>query len=497
MNLKRIQIFLLIILLVIGAQHLCFAQTFEKIKESVKEFTLKNGMKFIVLERHDAPVVSFHVYADVGSVNETAGITGISHLLEHMAFRGTKVVGTKDYEAETKIFAQMDGLYEKINRENYKANPDTNLIANYRKKFEELQTKAKELVINNEYIDMMRRQGIAEVVAYTTNDATEYKNSLPSNKLEFWMAMTSDRFSNPVFRGFYKEKDVVMEERRLRLENQPSGKLIEDFLAAAFKAHPYHHSVMGHMSDLQKITRKDVVEYFKKYYSPSNLTAGIVGDVKFKEVRKFAQTYFGRIPGGPKPEPVRTTEPEQWGERHVKVVAKSQPMLMAGYHCPGINHEDTIPLDALVNIIGEGRSSRLYTTLVKEKKIAAQSDCGKPRTKYPGLIIFWAVTTPGHTSEECLKQIDEEIEKIKKESVTPDELKKFKRSTIKGLIDGMESNSSMARQLTFYDVVRGDWRLLFDQVNTVQALTVEDVKRVANKYLKINNRTIAEIIPEK
>ena len=391
----------------------------------------------------------------------------------------------------------MDELYGKINLEKYKVNPDTALIAEYQKKFEELQTKAKELVINTEYRDMMFRQGDTRIIAYITSDATQYENNLPSNKLEFWMAITSDKFLNLVFRDFYTEKDVVMEERRLAVENRPDNKLWEDFIATAFKAHPYHHSPAGHMSDLQKITRKDVVEYFKKYYSPSNLTAGIVGDVKFKEVKKLAQTYFGRIPSGPKPEPIRTTEPEQWGERHVKVVAKSQPMLIAGYHCPGINHEDTIPLDALVNIIGEGRSSRLYTTLVKEKKIAAQSDCGKPRTKYPHLIIFWAVSTPGHTSEECLKQIDEEIEKIKKESVTPDELKKFKRSTIKGLIDGMESNSSMASQLTFYDVVRGDWRLLFDQVNTVQALTVEDVKRVANKYLKINNRTIAEIIPEK
>jgi predicted Zn-dependent peptidase len=499
MYFKRIQIFLLITLLVIGAQHLCFAQTFEKMKGSVKEFTLKNGMKFIVLERHDAPVVSFHVYADVGSANETLGITGISHLLEHMAFKGTKVVGTKDYETELKIFAQMDELYEKINRENYKADPDTALIADYRKKFESLRTEAKKLVINNDHWDMMRGEGDAWGNASTRFDATEYYNSLPSNKLEFWMAMTSDRFLNPVNREFYKEKDVVMEERRLQGKNRPIGRLLEDFIAAAFKAHPYHHHVGGHMSDLKKITRKDVVDYFKKYYSPSNLTVGIVGDVKFKEVKKFAQTYFGRIPSGPKPEPIRTTEPEQWGERHVKVVAKSQPMLLAGYHCPSINHEDNTPLDALSNIISQGRSSRLYTKLIKEEKIAAQIDGGNgfPGTKYPNLIIFFVVASRGHTSEECMKQIDEEIEKIKKESVTPDELKKFKRSTIKGLIDGMESNSSMASQLTFYDVIRGDWRFLFDQIITVEALTVEDVKRVANKYLKINNRTIAEIIPEK
>ena len=203
------------------------AQTFETIKSQVKVHVLKNGMKFLVLERHETPVVSFHVYADVGSANESYGITGISHLLEHMAFKGTKIVGTKDYKAEAKILEELDALYDQIKREKAKANPDSEKIKKMEEKFDGIRKKAKEYVINNEYFDMLMKEGDRGINAYTSTDATQYINSLPSNKLEYWMSMTSDRFLNPIFREFFKERDVVMEERRLGVETRPMGKLIE------------------------------------------------------------------------------------------------------------------------------------------------------------------------------------------------------------------------------------------------------------------------------
>jgi predicted Zn-dependent peptidase len=475
------------------------AQTFDAIKKQVKIHSLGNGMKFIVLERHDAPVVSFHVYADVGSANESYGITGISHILEHMAFKGTKIVGTKDYAAESKILNELDAAYDQMKKEEVKPNPDQAKVAELKARFTDLEKKAKEYVVNNEYFDMMMREGDAGVNAYTSNDATQYINYLPSNRLEFWMAMTSDRFLNPVFREFYKERDVIMEERRLGLETQPTGKLMEDFMAVAFKAHPYHHGVVGHMSDLQSITPRDVEEYFKKYYSPSNLTVGIVGDVRADEVFKLADTYFSRIPSGPRPEPVRTKEPEQWGERRVTVSAKSQPYLLMGYHIPDGNQKDSRTLEALANILGQGRSSRLYTTLVKDKKIAvmAQSFSGFPGDKFPNLIAFMVMPAAGKTSAECQAALEDEIEKIKKESVTEDELTKFKRGTIKGLLDQMTSNSQMAALLTYADVVLGGYEKALEQIDQIRALTAPDVKRVANQYLVKTNRTIGEIIPEK
>lgn len=471
-------------------------QTFDAIKNQVKVHTLKNGMKFIVLERHEAPVVSFHVYADVGSANESYGITGISHLLEHMAFKGSTTVGTKDYDVEKKILKELDALYVQIKREKAKAKPDSEKLKEMEEKFEAIRMKAKEYVVNNEYFDMMMREGDRGVNAYTSTDATQYINSLPSNKLEYWMAMTSDRFLNSVFREFFKERDVVMEERRLGLETRPMGKLVEDFSATAFKAHPYHHSVIGHMSDLERITRKDVEQYFRKFYGPSNLTVGIVGDVKTEEVFKLADVYFSRIPSGPKPEPVRTKEPEQWGERRVIVEAKSQPIIIVGYHCPDARHKDSRSLEALANIIGQGRSSRIHQVLVKEKKVAVAvvSIFGFPGDKFSNLTVFYAVPSRGHTSAECLELIDEEIEKIKKESVTSEELTKFKRSEVKGILDQMKSNSRMAALLTYADVVLGDWKLIFEQIEEIRAITAEDVKRVANKYLVKKHRTIGEIV---
>jgi predicted Zn-dependent peptidase len=495
---KKFFFFFLLLGLLVALNANSWAQ-FDEMKAQVKEHTLANGMKWIVLERHEAPVVSFHVYADVGSANESYGITGISHILEHMAFKGSKTIGTKDYQAELLLFAKQDSLFDVINREQNKAKPDTALISKLKTSFEDYQTKAKQLVVSNEFIDMFRQEGEPGVNAYTSFDATQYINALPANKIEFWMAMTSDRFMNPVFRELYKEKDVVMEERRLRIETQPIYKLfVEDFVATAYKAHPYHHNVIGHMSDLERITRKDVQDYFQKYYGPSNLTVALVGDINANDVFKMAELYFGRIPTAPKPEPVRTVEPEQWGERHVNVEAQSQPLILIGYHRPSINHPDNDALDALADIIGQGRSSRLYQGLVKENKIAIQTGCfnGYPGTKYPSLVAFYAFASKDHTSAENLALIDKEIAKIKNESVTEEELTKFKRSSKKNILDQMKDNGQMAALLTAADVVMGDWRQVFDAIKKIDKITADDVKRVANTYLTNKNRTVGEIVPE-
>jgi predicted Zn-dependent peptidase len=477
---------------------ICLAKGFKEMEEQCSEYVLSNGMKFIVLERHEVPVVSFHTYSDVGSANESYGITGISHFLEHMAFKGTHTVGTTDYEAEAELRDELDRIFEEIVTERVKIHPDSAALAELDTLFEQTRRKADEYVVNNEYIDMMRREGGSGVNAYTSNDATQYIVSLPANRLEYWMAMESDRFLNPTFREFYKEKDVVMEERRLGVETRPTGKLIEDFFATAFKAHPYHHSVVGHMSDLRRITRQDMRDYFARYYGPSNLTTAVVGDVEAEEVFRLAEIYFGRIPSGPKPETVRTIEPEQWGERRVTVEALAQPLLVLGYHRPSVRHEDDLEFDAMANILGQGRSSRLYTSLVKEKKIAAAagSMSGWPGNKFDCLFAVYAVPAKDHTSEECLAAIDEEIERLKTELATEEEVKKYKRGTKKGLIDGMKSNGSMARMLTNYDVLSGSWRNLLDEIERVEAVSADDIQRIARHYLVQKNRTIGEIIPE-
>jgi predicted Zn-dependent peptidase len=474
------------------------AQSFDAMKAQVREHTLSNGMKWIVLERKDAPVASYHVYADVGSVNEVDGITGIAHILEHMAFKGTRIVGTKDFAKELIVLNRLDSLNDVVISEENTVVPDTVKLAADKKRFDGLRQQAQEFVVVNEFIDLLMKEGEPNPNAYTNNDATQYINSLPANRLEFWMSLTSDRFLNPVFREFYKERDVVIEERRLRVETQPISKLIEDVFASAYKAHPYHHMVIGHMSDLKRITHKDVKNFFAKYYIPSNMVAAVVGNVNSDEVFRQAELYFGRISGGLKPEGPRTVEPEQWGERRVQVVAQSQPILVMCYHRPGIRDKDNQAFDAMANIIGQGRSSRLYRLLVKEKKIAvdAGSFNGWPGSKYPNLIAYYAIPAKDRTTAECFDVINAEIENLKTAPITADELTKYKRSTKKGLLDAMKANDSMASMLANTEVLEGDWRKAFDGLRQVDAVTADDIQRLAKKYLVSTNRTVGEIVPE-
>lgn len=476
------------------------AQTFDHIKDKVKVHTLGNGMKWIVLERNDAPVASFHIYADVGSVNESYGITGISHLLEHLAFSGTKVVGTTDYSKESALLDSQDALFDQIQEEKARINPDPVKLKELQEAFHQKGQEAQQFEVAREFVALSVREGDRAAGASTWADSTQYSSSLPSNRVEFWMALNSDRFLNPVFRGLHRERESVLNERWIRIESSPGsildGRLREDLAAMAFKAHPYHHDVIGHRSDLEMITRRDVENYFRKYYAPSNLTAAIVGDVNPDEVFRLAELYFGRIPSSPKPEAVRTREPEQWGERRFQVSAKAEPLLVVGYHRPGINHKDRFVFEAVSTILGNGQSSRLYQAMVKEKKVAVDigSFNGWPGEKFPHLSVFYAVPARGQSSEECLRVLSEEIEKVKSQPVTEAELATFKNTTRKRLIDSMKTNAQLAALLTRAEVLLGGWQRMFDELQEVEAVSPADIQRIARTYLERKNRTIGEIV---
>jgi predicted Zn-dependent peptidase len=475
------------------------ADSFSGLKSSVKAKVLSNGMRFIVLEQSEIPVISFHVYTDVGSTQESDEISGIAHLLEHLAFKGSKTVGTRDYLSESKILDEEDAVYDQLQYEKGLKVKDDKRIKELEVKFDDLEKKAKSFVVNNEYFDLLMKEGDTKVNAYTSSDATQYVNGLPSNRLEFWMAVTSDRFLNPVFRDFYKEKAVVMEERRLTLENNPQRRLLEDFFASAFKAHPYRRSVVGNMSDVEKITRSDVTNFFKQYYTPNNMTAVIVGDVKADEVFNLAQTYFGRLQQGPRITPIRTVEPEQWGERKVTVAADSEPFLILGYKRPAVTDKDDLSLSALAYILGEGRTSRLYERLVKKEKKAMSIgvDSSSPGDKYPSLLLIYAVPNKGTSCAQLQKIIEEELDKIKKDGVRSEEVSKYIAAEKKQLIDSMKNNGSMARLLAYYQVVKGDWNVLFDEISKIEKISTGDVKKAAQIYLINNNRTIGELQSEK
>jgi predicted Zn-dependent peptidase len=472
------------------------AQDLKQFESRLTEFTLSNGLKFLVLERHEAPVVTCYTHANVGAVDEVTGITGLAHIFEHMAFKGTRTIGTKDYAAEAKIMGQIDDLFQAIRIEKRKGDQaDPNRLADLAKKFQESQKQQEQYLVHDEFDEALKRAGGVGLNASTGADATVYFVNLPSNKLELWMLLESDRFRDPVLREFYREKNVVMEERRLRTETQPTGKLLEDFLSVAYKAHPYGRPVIGHMSDLENMSRSQAEAFFKKYYNPSNLTIAIVGDVDPKEVRRMADEYFGRIPTGPKPDPVWTIEPQQQGERRVTIEDPAQPFVLIGYHKPSVNHPDNAVFDALTDIVGVGRTSRLYRSLVRDKGIAMDASAfpGLPGDKYPSLFLFYAAPAQGHTNQECEEALYVEINKLKSNLVTPEELQKAKTRARAALVRELDSNSGLAEELTHYEVITGNWRNLFRQLERIDHVTAEDIQRVAKTYFISTNKTVGTI----
>lgn len=497
---KRIQ-FVLISLFVFMLSTPVWAQDgFKEIEKQVAEFKLKNGLKFLVLPRHDAPVVSFHTYVDVGSVNEDRGITGLAHIFEHLAFKGTSDIGTKDIKKEKTAIDALDKAWKAVRSEELKGSKaDTTKLAALQKDFEAKQDEASKWIENNEFGKAIEQNGGDGLNASTSSEVTQYYYSLPSNKLELWFTLESGRFYNPVFRDFYKEKNVVMEERRMRTESSPLGKLLEEFITTSFKAHPYRDPVIGHMSDLKAISKDDAIAFFKKYYAPSNIVIAIVGDVELAEVQRLAEIYFGRIPAAPKPEPVRTVEPPQNSERSVTLREQSQRWLLVGYKKGSASDPDDAVYDAVTDLLSSGRTSRLYKTLVRDSKIAinAAGFSGFPGQKFPNLFLFYAMPSQGHTNEECLAAIDSEIKKLKTDLVSEDDLKAVKTRARANLIRSLSSNAGMAMQMTYNEVLMGGWREMFSALEKINAVTAEDVKRVANKVFVENNRTIGTIEPVK
>jgi predicted Zn-dependent peptidase len=443
-------------------------------------------------------VATFLTYADVGSVQEVKGITGLAHIFEHIAFKGSPAIGGKNYEEERLAMDRLDQAFLALRGEQHKgAKADPQKVKELETAFQAAQEGAGKFVVKNEYGDAIERTGGRDLNAGTGWDSTRYFFSLPSNSAELWFFLESEHFLRPVMREFYKEKDVVMEERRMRTESQPTGKLLEEALHAAYKAHPYGEPVVGHMSDLQEITRPDAEAFFKKYYGPGSLTSVIVGDVDPKKIRDLAETYFGRIPAVPKPEPLRTVEPPQDAEHRVTLRLQAERLVLVAYHKPDMFHPDNAVYRALSGVLSEGRSSRLYTSLVRDQKLAVQAFGfpDLPGKKYPGLFTFVVAPAPGHENAEAEKALLAEIERLKNEPVTAEELEGVKRRARAGLINGLGDNLQLANGLADWQALTGDWRNLFRDLEHLDAVTPADIQRVAKEIFTVNNRTVATIEP--
>jgi predicted Zn-dependent peptidase len=366
----------------------------------------------------------------------------------------------------------------------------------YRQSLPKVESEATGLAKQNELGQIVEQAGGVGLNAATSTDATVYFYSFPSNKLELWMSLESERFLEPVFREFYKEKDVILEERRLRTDNSPIGQMIEAFLDAAFKVHPYRRPVIGYDKDIRNLTHKDVQQFFETHYVPSNLTMGVVGDVDPEQVKRLAQVYFGRYKTGNKPTGVSVVEPQQQQTREVMLQLPSQPWYLEGYHRPGIKHPDNVVYEIIGRLLSDGRTSRLYKSLVEEKQLAisAQGFSGFPGDKYPNLMLLYALTAPNHTVDEVAVALRGEIERLKTEPVSPQELDRVKTQARADVLRSLDSNTGMARSLVEYDVKTGDWRNLFKDLEAIAAVTPADIQRVARVTFQPENRTIGRLL---
>jgi predicted Zn-dependent peptidase len=474
--------------------------------DRVVERKLTNGLTVLMVERHQTPVVSLNMTFGVGGVNEQMGQTGLAHLYEHMAFKGTRTVGTKNYEKERPILeewfrvgTELEQRQQELARKNQgkPASPeDRAVIEGLLKRFTDLQEQAGQFVAGNEMALLYQRHGGVGLNASTGKDLTRYMISLPANRLPLWAALEADRMAHPILREFYKERGVVMEERRMRNDDSPNGLLYETFTSAAFRAHPYGIPTIGWESDILSLTPADTEAFFKAHYGPGNATIAIVGDIDPKDVMSLIEQTFGKIPASPPQPQLVTVEPPQRGERRVEVEFDAEPSLIIGFHKPALGHSDDYIFDVIDAVLSDGLTSRLYTSLVREKRIAASvsSDSNYPGVRAPNLFVIGATPLATHTTAEVEAAIYAELERLKTEPISAREMEKVLNNLDADLVRALRSNGGLASQLALYQTVAEDWRYALKARDKIATVTAADVQRVAAEYFTKSNRTVATLV---
>jgi predicted Zn-dependent peptidase len=487
-----------------------------------KEYRLDNGMQILMVERHESPTIMTAIIAHVGSANEMTGITGISHLFEHMMFKGTETIGTKDIKRDREIMARLDSLRalirdeECIMRERLRRGEIDDMMSPEARtarcceldaEFDRLILEQREVIIKDQLDEIYSKHGGFFVNAMTSDDWTMYVVRLPKNKIELFMWMESDRFSNPVFREFYSERDVVREERRMGVESTPMGLIDEDFRAMFWKSSSYHWDVIGWPSDLGSITREQAEAYYDTYYAPNNLTMILVGDLNPDEMIKLVERYFNRLPRGrTEPPEVITLEEKQYGEKRLIGEAETSPQAEIWYHTVAWKHPDSYPLEVLAGIMS-GKTGRLYKKLVVEDGIAKSSverggmrmfggndlavSATQDSKKYAGAFEIAAEGGAGVRAEQLEAGMYEVIEDLKQDPVTEEELQKVKNQIRVQQIRFMNIMSGIG--ILFYmgqHAALGDWTEANNAPKKIDMVTAEDVRRVANKYFAKDQRNV-------
>ncbi|MDD8026196.1 MAG: pitrilysin family protein [Acidobacteriota bacterium] len=492
--------------LVLAVFFLAAVATAGEITLNVQEHVLANGMKILMIPKPGVPRVVCHIYFNVGSINERPGITGIAHVHEHMMFKGTQAMGVTDVEKDSAIDRQIDALMGQIYREKYWKTDggDKAKITDLQKQVDKLVAEEKAFIIKDDLWTHYMKNGGTGLNASTGEENTGYYVTLPANKVELQMMLESDRLMNAVWREFYSEKDVIMEERRLS-ENSPGYFFNEQVNAAFYAASPYHWDVIGWMDDLKKMTKADLAQFHDTFYVPNNAVAIYVGDFDPKVLLPLAEKYFGRIPKGPDLEPIRTSEPPQYSEKRLYGEGPAPTSLQMMFHTVPAGHPDAAPLQVLGSIFGSGGgmrggprggggggTGRLAKALVEGKQMAVSISASGRSQLYVGAFQFSAQPRADKNvqPEDLEKEIWAEIDKVKKDGVTADELQKIKNRSEAGFIRSLQSASGLASSVGRAELVRG-WRSILTDIEAIKKVTSDDIKRVAAKYFAKDNSLTA------
>lgn len=450
-------------------------------------------MRFLVVPRKGAPVFTAYIRVLVGGYDEVPGKTGIAHMLEHMAFKGNAEIGSKDYSEEKKVLDELEVLQSQIRQSQGEKKTELE------KKFTELNLKSKELVKKEEFTRIYSRNGGADLNATTSQDVTSYFVSLPTNKLELWAYLESSRLIDPVFRLFYFERDVVLEERRMRVDDSPFGTSYEAFLDLAFEKSPYKQPTIGYASDVAGLTATDMKNFYERYYSPDNIVVTLVGDLDFEETKKIIEKHFSAIPKRKLKREKKIAEPEPKEEKRKVIYKDANPIILIGYQKPTLPHHDDYVFDLLDGVLCDGLSSRLFKRLVFKDHSVSDLSCSSsvPGSRDTNMYLISANLIAPHSSDEVINAIQEEIDLLGEKGPTKEELERSRISGLSSIIYAMQDNSSMASLLSYYELVTGSWKYLADHPKILSKIDGPDIQRVVKRYLRKNRRVIVELKKEK
>jgi predicted Zn-dependent peptidase len=489
------------------AEESVFEEVAKNLKDSIRKVKLENGLTLLMLRRSNSPTLALYTKFKVGSSDESPEIAGTAHLLEHMLFKGTTNVGTTDFDKEKKYYLLMKVTGNELDTIRLQIrNLEDRGVAipadlNDRKdrlqrRLKSIEENQKKYIVKSEDTYIYEQHGQVGFNAYTSHDVTNYQIKLPSNRLEIWAKMESDRLSNPILREYFTERDVIMEERRMRIENRGFGILREKFLSLAFSKSPYQRPVIGYESNIPFLDIYETEDFFKTYYTPDNMVIGIVGDLDFQQTETMIRKYFGGLkPSTKMRKEARILESYNLGEKRIQFKYPGGSILMMGFNKPAFPHGDSSVFDLIDFILTKGVESRLYKSAVINEKISTQvsSWTSDPGERYSNLFTIFSYLNSDADPKRMEAIIWEEIEKIKNGEISDSEILKAKNKNSADFLREVDSNSSLAEGLTYYETLTKNWEDMFKIYDKFNSVSKEDIKRVANKYFVRENMTIGHL----